>query len=73
MSRLKPLHALLALGVSVLAIGVFLMIEEHILGKAIIRLVGVLFFIPSTLSFFRYLANYKSPWHEFPNDIQNES
>ena len=73
MSRMKPLDALLALGVFVWAIGVFLMMEEHILGEVIIRFVGALFLGPSVLSFFRYLANYESPWHEFPKDIQNGS
>jgi len=47
------------------------MMEAHTLGEVIIRFVSTLFLGPSVLSFFRYLTKYESPWHEFPQDIQN--
>jgi len=69
--KIAPLDALVALGVLVWAIGVFLMMEEPALGEVIIRFVTTLFLGPSALSFFRYLTKYESPWHELPKDIQN--
>ena len=71
MRKIAPLDALVALGVLVWAIGVFLVMREHTLGEAIIRFVSALFLGPSVLSFFRYLTKYEFPWHEFPKDIQN--
>lgn len=71
MGKIAPLDALVALGVFVWAIGVFLTMREHTLGEVIIRFVTTLFLGPSVLSFFRYLTKYEFPWHEFPKDIQN--
>jgi len=71
MRKIAPLDALVALGVLVWAIGVFLVMRENTLGEVIIRFISALFFGPSVLSFFRYLTKYESSWHEFPKDIQN--
>ena len=68
MSKLKPLYALLALGMFVLAIGVFLMVEGHILGErttgiaTLLEMLGmgiIIFFLSSLLYCYRIV--YRGP------------
>lgn len=62
---MKRKYAILALGVFVLAIQVYLMIEGHVLGNVI----NALLFCLLILSLVNFLRKYK-PFHQFPEDIQ---